>query len=241
MRGIVIVTTALILACTAASCDRSRDSVLEDLKRLELLDREPKDRETKTEEELIEAIEYLEKEVERTVEAGTHLETYYRLVAARFRERKLYGLAAGYFRKALELSPENPILAYWCAVCVAKQSEAMQTEETRRPLLDEARRYYEYAVRLEPRYTDALYGLSILLIFEYDELDQAETYLERILAIETRDFRAMFLLARVYVVYGRIDDAVALYDRIIAESENETMLANARENRNSLLGGTRAR
>ncbi len=237
-----MILTASALVLTPASCRRDRDVILGELKQLERAGGyEKRDLDRKTEQELLDAVRFLEAEVNRTIDAGTHLGTYYKLVAIKYRDRRMYGPAKEFFEKALTVYPQNPYLAYWTAVCTAQLSRARQAPEEKRALLDEARDYYLYAIELDPIYTDALYGLSVLYVFEYDQPSKAEPYLERVLARESRDYRAMFLLARVYVTYGRIDDAIALYDRIIADDPNEAMTTEAIKNRNELTGGARGR
>jgi len=224
------------------ACNRDRDVILQELKKLELSgDYEERDLNRKTEKELLQGIRFLEDEVNRTVDAGVHLGTYYKLVAIEYRDRDMFGLAKEFFEKAIGVEPKNPFLAYWDAVCTAQLAEARQNAGEHKVLVDEARDGYLRAIDLDPKYSDALYGLSVLLIFEYDQPAAAEPYLDRILAVESRNFRAMFLLARVYVISGRIDDAISLYDKIASESGDETMKNQAKANRDELRGGTRAR
>ena len=235
-----VIRPILVFLCIAGivNCDNERDWILKELKRLELTDYEDRDLDQKTEQELLRGIRFLEGEVTRTVDAGIHLGTYYKLVAIEYRKREMYGLAAEYFERALTISPRNAFLAYWTGVCHAQVSRAMQDESSAESL-DTARSYYEYAVELNPKYTEALYALAVLLVFEYEELQSAKPLLERILLVETLDFRSMFLLARIYVVEGQISEAVELYNRVIDDSADDLMVSEALGNRNELLGGRR--
>lgn len=237
-------TVCFLLALLAGvvSCRPDRDVILDELAALERssyedLKRGERDLDRKTEEELLAGIRFLEDEVNRTVNAGVHLGTYYKLVAIKYRDRELYGLASEYFDKALGIYPTNPYLAYWAGVCAGQRARASQTADTRSELFEQARRYYEYAIELDPRYTDALYALAVLLVFEFEELESAERYLERVLAIESLDYSAMGLLARVYVSFGRIEDAIDLYQQIEKGSNVDSMVEQAKRNREELSGG----
>ena len=238
MRSVIKILIILVCCAGFLDCDNERDWIVNELKRLELTDYEDRDLDKKTEQELLRGIRFLEGEVKRTVDAGTHLGTYYKLVAIEYRKREMYGLAAEYFERALTVSPRNAYLAYWTGVCYAQIARAIQIE-SREDTLETARSYYEYAVEVNPKYTEALYALAVLLVFEYDELSSAKPLLERILLVESLDFRAMFLLARIHVVEGQISEAVDLYERIIDDSTDELMVSEARGNRNELLGGRR--
>ena len=235
-----VIKFILLLVCCAGilNCDRERDWIVNELKRLELTDYEDRDLDRKTEQELLRGIRFLEGEVTRTVDAGTHLGTYYKLVAIEYRKREMYGLAAEYFERALTISPRNAFLAYWTGVCYAQISRALQ-DDTSESSLVTARSYYEFAVDINPKYTEALYALAVLLVFEYDELATAKPLLERILLVESLDFRSMFLLARIHVIEGQVSEAVELYERVIDNSSDELMVSEARGNRNELLGGRR--
>ena len=101
--------------------------------------------------------------------------------------------------------------------------------------MSRAEEYYLRAIELDNQFTESLYGLSVLYIFEMDRIPDAEPYLNRILEKETRHIEAMFLLARVYVYEGRIEEAVELYDRIISYGQSSEQRGRAEENKESLL------
>lgn len=228
----------ICLSLCLTACDRERNAILNELKNLELTDYDERDLDKRKEKELLESIRFLENQVNRTIDAGAHLGTYYKLAAIEYRKRNMYGLAAEFFDKALGVSPKNHYLAYWAGVCTAQLAKSIVDANDRIVLLDRARDYYLYAIDLHPKYSEALYGLSVLLIFEYQEPAKAEVYLERTLAVESLNYRAMFLLARVHVIMGRIEEAIALFDRIVEESADDSMVSQARRNKNELLGGT---
>ena len=220
-----------------SGCDREKDAMLDELLTLEEESYSDEAISSKTIDELRIGINRLQGEIERTVEAGEQLINYYRLAGLEFMGRELYGLAVPFFRKALDLQPTNRLLSYRIGVCTVQIAMSQNDAQARRLKFEEAEEYYLYAIRLDPRYAGALYALSVLYVFEMDRPEDAEAYLERILEDESRHFKAMFLLARVYVGYGRIDDAVALYDEIIRESNDQTQVEEAKKNRGELVGG----
>ena len=235
-RPCLILLAALFLMFPG--CDREKDTMLEEL--LEVEEGAYRDRDvdvsSKTIDELKEGIRLLEADIERTVEAGEQLVNYHRLVAEKYMDRELYGLAASFFRKALDMQPANRLVAYRIGVCAAQVAMSQAEEEIRKIRFEEAERYYLYAIHLDPLYADALYALAVLYIFEMDRSGEAEAYLERLVAAESRHFRGMFLLARVYASFGRVEDAVALYDEIIRESGDDSEVDQAKRNRNQLTG-----
>jgi tetratricopeptide (TPR) repeat protein len=84
---------------------------------------------------------------------------------------------------------------------------------------------------LDPDYGDALYGLSVLYVFELDRPQEAEGLLERLLRIESKDIDARFLLARVYYGLGKLENAIELYREIERLSDTEQVREQARSGR----------
>ncbi len=231
-----LVAVVGLAAALFSGCNREEDIILRKLEALEEGSYEDRDLSKRTIEELKQGIRMLEEEVDRTVSAGEHLGTYYRMVAIRYMDRNMFGLAAEFFEKALRIYPANRFIVQRAAVCTGKLYQAETDPAEKERFLDKARDYYLYALELDSKYVDALYGLSVLYVFEYEMPSEARPYLERIMDKESYDFRAMFLLARVYVSEGRTEQAVSLYDRIIGKSSNDEMVRNARRNRDELLG-----
>ncbi|MBN1686547.1 MAG: tetratricopeptide repeat protein [Spirochaetales bacterium] len=231
--GARVIRILIISVLALAGCDREDEILLDDL--LELEDGETTGA---TVDELKDAIGLLKKEVERTVEAGIQLVSYYKSVGQQYMRQELFGLAADFYRKALDLQPGNPLVAYRLGVCTSQVARSQPDETGRIAISERALEYHRYALQLDPGHADALYAASVLCIFELDRIGEAEGYLERLLASQPGHVRGMFLLARVYSSLGEIDDAVALYDRIIRDSGNEEEIEQAKTNRAALIGSS---
>ncbi len=227
----------LVALVVLVGCRRDEESMLDELLALEEESYKDRPIAESTIEELRESIVALEQEVARTIDVGERLITYYKMVAAKYMARELYGLAADFFRKALDLQPANRLVAYRLGVCFAQIALSETEKSARRGVFEQAEAYYLYALQLDPRYDEALYAISVLYIFELDRSLDAEVYLERLLKVESRHFSGMFLMARVYVQQGRIDDAVALYDEVVRESGDHLQVLEAENNRRELMGG----
>ncbi|MBT3272234.1 MAG: tetratricopeptide repeat protein [Spirochaetales bacterium] len=230
----------LVFLISLSGCDKNRDRD-ELLIKVSAVEEGFADGELskQTIDELKKGIAALEEEINRTVDAGERLGLYYRAVASRYMDRDMFGLAADFFRLALDLAPTNLLIVYRIAVSEAQVANAIVDPESRLAKLEEVESYYLYALQLDPYYGEVLFGLSVLYIFELDMPADAEIYLERLLSLESNHYRGMFLLARVYVQFGRVDDAIDLYNRIVKESGNEEQVQNAKDNRSALTGDYR--
>jgi tetratricopeptide (TPR) repeat protein len=201
-------------------------------------------------EELKKGIAEYEKEADRTVAATDKIGTYYKLLAVKYLDKSMYSLAYDSVRKALQYFPTNPNLFYIAAVCSAYMAKAEVGLAGEKSLLSKAEYYkaseaaYLRSLELDPRNTNTMYGLAVLYAFELDRPEDAEGYLQKVLAIEKDNVEAMFVLARVFYVEGRFEDAANEYDKIISVTKVESRKAEAERNKSQVLdhlygGGTK--
>jgi len=176
-------------------------------------------------EELQREVRVYRKEVERTVDASGQLAVYYKMLAIEYMRGAMYGAAYDALEQAIAIQPENPILFYYSAVCAARMAKSQVISEDRLRWLDRSEALYRRAVTLDPGYAAALYGLSVLYVFELDRPEEAEDLLERLLAVESKEIDGRFLLARVYYSLGKLENAIELYREI----ESLTDVKQARE------------
>lgn len=228
---------ALIFLVILTGCNRSERELLDDLMTVDEDSYRDADTSEKSVDELREAIKLLRGEAERTVEAGIHLVIYYKMVAQKLMEQELYGLAADFYSKALEIHPTNKVVAYRLGICTAQVARTAPDVEGKESGFRRALEYHLHALELDPSYVDALYAVSVIYIFELDEIANAEVFLEKLITLDPGHVNGMFLLARVHAYFGRIEDAASLYDEIIRVSKDDEQIEQAKKNRNGLAGG----
>jgi tetratricopeptide (TPR) repeat protein len=188
-------------------------------------------------ENLKKGISFYEAEVSRTVKNSKQIGIYYRMLTLEYMTLEMYNEALKSVQKSLEYFPTSPLLYYYGAVSSAQMSMAVFDDDKQRAFIDLAERYYLRAISLDPKYNEALYGLSVLYIFELDRPFDAEPLLERLIARSRNNYDAVFLLARVKILKGEIDEAVDLYSKIEEKAPDDESRQNAKENRIRLLGG----
>jgi len=194
-----------------------------------------------TEAELRDAIKKYQERVNDIQIADTQIGVWYKLLGIRLLDAKLYGEALKAFQSAIEYHPANQNLYYYVGVCagyMAKASldyNATGSSVQKNNYLKLAESAYVRALDLEPRYARALYGISVLYVFEMNESEKAIPYLESLLTIETKNTDGMFVLARAYYVTADYDKAEALYDKIISLTKSPEIQAKAAENKKIVL------
>lgn len=223
-----------VVIALVGSCRPKRDGMVESLTELEPSAYRNEKPTADRMKELEQDVRTYEAKVTQMIEDTGRLGNYYKLLARAYMEQEMYGPALETLSKAIRIYPENPVLFNLGGVLAGRYAKSVMRPDERRNLLLESERYYLRALELDPEYTEPLYGLSVVYVFELETPAAAEPLLLRLLAIETRNFDAMFLLARVYAQQERTDEAVGLYDRIISSSSSERHRTFAEENKELL-------
>ena len=231
--------TALLLAAAVLlmSCSGEKKAWLETLSSAEKREFESGKVPEQRIENLKKGISFYESEVERTVKASKQIGIYYRMLTAEYMSLEMYNEALKNAENSIKYFPTSPLLYYYGAVSAAQMAESVRNPSERKQYLDVSEQYYLRAVGLDPVYTEALYGLSVLYIFELDRPLDAEPLLETIMRRSRTNFDAMFLLARVRILKGDVEGAVELYSVIEEKSPDDEQKRSAADNRRRLLGG----
>ncbi|MBQ4013723.1 MAG: tetratricopeptide repeat protein [Treponema sp.] len=230
MKKIFFALTAFF-AIALCSCSKSNKTIIR-LQHIEEGVSSPN-----TIEELKDAISKYEERVADIQLANSQIGIWHKILATRYLDKKMYGEALKSFQKALEYYPDNQNLYYYVGLCAGYMSHASMDfdadgySEKRENYLKLSEDAYSRAIEIEPRYARALYGLSVLYLFELGEDEKAVPLLEKLLTIETKNIDAMFLLARAYYMTYEFDKAIGMYDKIISLTKSPERKAEAEANR----------
>lgn len=161
---------------------------------------------------------------------------YHEALALGYIDKGIYGEALRYLEMALEVYPDNEILYYYSGLCSAKMGKAMIGDaDKQESWFMLAEQYYRRAIELYPSFSQALYGLSILFVYELARPSEAEPILVRLTTIESQNTDALFLLANVYYQLGRYDEAIQQYETIERVSNIPDRLEKAGENKKRIM------
>jgi cytochrome c-type biogenesis protein CcmH/NrfG len=224
----------LSIACAAAlaiaslgGCARRTAAWLEPLKTLE-----PGGAPTNAAiEDLKRGIVRYQAEVDRKVSAAQNLGVYWKMLALKYVDNGMYGLALQALDEAVAIYPENPILFQYMGISAARAAKSLVADPAEQVrLFTRAEAAYRRAIFLDPSYVNALYGLSVLLALELGRPGEAEPLLAQVLELEPKNLDALFLLGRIAYADGRYGDAVDAYDRILAARPPEKLRDQAEQN-----------
>ena len=194
-----------------------------------------------TEAELKAAIQKYQTRVEDMVLANQQVGIWYKMLGSRYLDNQMYGEALEAFRMATTYYPANQNLYYYVAVCagyMANQSldySATGSTAQKFNYLKLAESAYLEALKIDPKYARALYGIGVLYIFELDEPGKAIPYLETLAEVEKRNVDGMFLLAKAYYQTFEFEKAMAVYDKIISTTTSDEKKAQAEANKRQVL------
>lgn len=192
-------------------------------------------------EELKTAIEKYDARIADLQLSQTQVGIWYKILGTRYLDNKMYGEALKAFQSALQYYPDNQNLYYYVGICAGYMSHtaldynATGNMEQKYNYLKLAETAYLRAIEIEPRYSRALYALSVLYVYELDEPAKAIPYLEKVLDIEKKHTDAMFILARAYYSTYEFDKAIEMYDKIISVTTSDKKKADAEANKKIVL------
>jgi len=221
----------LLVMMTLFSCNDARQAALN-----RLLQQDTGKADAQTLADLKAGLDEYQKEADRTIKATEKIGVYYRLIAQKYYDEGMFGEALAAYEKALKYYPENSIihaLAAASASVMAKSIEPVKPE--RAQFFTTAEFHYQRAIALDPKNLDALYALSILYVYELKRPSEAIPLLERVLAVDTGNVDAMFVMGAANVLTGNIQKAVSWYDRIVETSKVADVRNQAAANRKALL------
>ncbi len=186
-------------------------------------------------EELEEAISKYRNRVEDIISAESKTANWYKILGIRYLDMQMYGKALENFQAAVEYYPTNQNLYYYIGLCSGYMAKASLDSSSANPVreryLDLAESAYLRAIELEPRFARALYGLSVIYVFEKNEPEKALPHIELFTQIETADMDGKMILGRVYYSIGEFEKAVEVYDGIIQQTRDAARRAAAESNK----------
>jgi tetratricopeptide (TPR) repeat protein len=237
MRRVIYIIFCLLIVLSLSSCNETRAKTLNRILNTETGDYENEKISEERIKELEEGIEEFFDDVERVVKANAEIGVYYRMLALEYMDLRMYKFAFDNFEKSMEYYPSNPVLSYYAGICKANIARAAVDDKQRLLLFREAEAYYKAAVKIRSGYSDALYALSVLYMFDFNSPEEARPLLEKLISLDPKNWEAMSLYARYKVVAGDLDSAIDLYNKISEEAWDEEMKEQAGFNRDELLAG----
>jgi tetratricopeptide (TPR) repeat protein len=232
-RLLFIACASAVVIASLASCRRPGAGWLEPLKALE-----PGGTPTNAAiEDLKRGIDRYQAEVDRKVSAAQNLGVYWKMLALKYVDNGMYGLALGALDKAVAVYPENPILFQYMGVSAARAAKGLVADAAEQArLFARSEAAYRRAIFLDPSSVNAQYGLAVLLALELGRPAEAEPLVAAVLKQEPKNLDALFLLGRLAYADGRYEDAVDCYDRILAARPPERLAEQAEQNKRQAKG-----
>jgi tetratricopeptide (TPR) repeat protein len=190
---------------------------------------------------LRQAIALYEDQIERNVREGAQTGVYWKILAIRLADKKMYNDALDALERAIYFNSEDAVLYYLTGVNAANVAKSKvgfsaNAERERDFYYVLSENSYLRTLELDITYTKAMYGLAVLYVFELNRPQEAIVHLERYLQIQQSDISAMFVLARAHFMLENYTQAVEVYDKIISRTKDKNVKEEAQNNRDIIMG-----
>jgi tetratricopeptide (TPR) repeat protein len=174
------------------------------------------------------------------LDASSNLGAYRIYLADRYIEKKMFKDAYDVLVLASKSYPADARIYLKAGVSAAYVAKAAEIKgraglAERDSWLDISESCYKRALSIDPRSTQALYGLAVLYAFEMDRPADAIGHLSTLLGIETKNVDAMLLIARCYAELGKAEEAADWYETAARTTVVPEKRAAAEANRAQVL------
>ncbi len=132
--------------------------------------------------ELSKELRALSKDIQKPLLQRSRYANRSQAIALIFMDYGIYAEARRYLDKAIEFAGNNAALFYYRGLCSAWLMKNSIEAQERRAYLQQAQWDYEHSLEIKADYTDSLYGLAVLKLFEDQEYERAAELLDRYIA-----------------------------------------------------------
>jgi tetratricopeptide (TPR) repeat protein len=185
----------------------------------------------RTIEDLQKAIASYEYAQEMHVKTAAQSGVYWKILASRFSDKGMYLQEVDSLQKEIDYTPNDETLHYMLGMNAAYLAKSSYGNGEQQRYFSMAAAAYKRAIELESEYTQALYALAVLEIYEIDMPQDGITHLLAYMDKRSNDSDAMMMIARAYYMTGEYARAIDWYDRAIPLTKNEVKKKEAEENR----------
>ncbi|MCX8123918.1 MAG: tetratricopeptide repeat protein [Spirochaetes bacterium] len=139
----------------------------------------------------------------------------YQNLGAKYNEREAWDPAIDALQKALGYGRNNPLVHYQLAIAYANRGSQLENKDD----IDKAHIHYEKALQMDPNFTEAKYGLAILLFYEKENRQKAVQLMEEITKQKPTFYRARFALGRFYYENKDLNRSLSVYQDLYTDLE----------------------
>lgn len=135
-------------------------------------------------------------------------------LAAGLNEFGIYNSAVSNLLEAKKIRPVDKDVYYYLGVSYSQLSRAAKDDGQTTLLMGKASEAYRQAIKIDPEYTKAMYGLSMLHLYA-KQYDAAVKLLNRVIVLKPKGRKAYFALARTYYGQGKFRKAESIYQMLL--------------------------
>ncbi|MCL2043824.1 MAG: tetratricopeptide repeat protein [Treponema sp.] len=189
---------------------------------------------------LREAINIYESQIEFNVQTGAQTGVYWKILAIRLADRNMHRDALDALERAIHFNTSDPTLfhltgEYASVVAASVVGFSGDAAAEKEQLTNLAEAGYLRAIELDATYMRPRLGLGVMYTFDLNRPAEAIPHLEKFVQSSPSNVSGMFVLARAYYMTENFYPAIELYDRIIAVSRDQSVQAEAQNNKETIM------
>lgn len=160
-------------------------------------------------------------ELESAEKAGRRFEK----LGNKYIEHKDWTPAIQSLKKAIEYGQSGARVHYSLGAAYANRGMELSDEKD----AENAEKHYRRAYEINPKLTDAKYGLAILMFYMKKKQDEAISVMKSIVSDEKDYYRASFALGRFYYEIKQPSKALSVYERLYSNLEKKQQSPKIKE------------
>ena len=215
--------------------------------------------------DLLKQLRRLDRDIQKPLLQRSRYASHNEAIALIFMNYGMYEDARWYLDQAIAQQGNNAALFYYRGLCSGWLMKNSIDVEVRAGYLKQARWDYERSLEIQPDYTDSLYGLAVLKLFEEQDFAAAAGLLDRYIAqrnisrksssfgkaktlreaqrrakasrnlSKSKDVKALFMRAQAAYGLGRLNEAASFYDWAAGAAVSNEMRNRAEQLKNEVL------
>jgi len=165
----------------------------------------------KSNEDLLDIKKRMRRIIDMKIRAVNMLDSIDRLLGRRYMENGNYLLAIDVLKEAEELKPTNAYIKKDIGESYYFLAKSEINHVKGKEYIELSKSYLKKAIELQPDMVEAIYVMSLLLFFGYNDVDGAINEAKKILEIDSKNIDAHFALGRFYYEKGEYGRALNEY------------------------------
>lgn len=140
---------------------------------------------------------------------------WYNQLGTIYLQKELWDQAIESFHKSIKLGSNTASINYSLGLAYANRGNDINDDKD----FKTAENFYRKALKIQSRYSDAKYALSVLYFYKLDKKDDSIILLEELISEDRKHYKARFALGRFFYELDKLDKSLNVYEDLYKDLE----------------------